>query len=180
MKCENCDKREATVHLTEIKKGVKQEMHLCEQCASQKGLPGKAHFSISELLAGITSSSQKKTEKGKEVKEVTCPACELSLSKFQSSGRFGCPDCYESFKDDILPLVVKIHDSSQHVGKIPKRITKAAGLETELRKMHLELKAAVKAEDYEKAAEIRDRIKVMEKDLQGGRPVSADEANQEG
>lgn len=166
MKCEHCDKREATVHLTEIKKGVKQEMHLCEHCASEKGLPGKAHFSISELLAGITSSSPKK--QGKEVREVCCSHCELSLSQFQSSGRFGCPECYESFKDDILPLVVKIHDSSQHVGKVPRRVTSDVSLQTDIRKLNMELRKTIKSEDYEKAAELRDRIKKLEDSLKSG------------
>jgi protein arginine kinase activator len=168
MKCEHCDKREATVHLTEIKKGVKQEMHLCEHCASEKGLPGKAHFSVSELLAGITSSSSSKKQ-GKEVREVCCANCELSLSQFQSSGRFGCPDCYDSFKDDILPLVVKIHDSSQHVGKVPRRVTSEVSMQTDIRKLNMELKRTVKAEDYEKAAELRDRIRKLEEALESGK-----------
>ncbi|MCW8130254.1 MAG: UvrB/UvrC motif-containing protein [Planctomycetota bacterium] len=165
MKCENCGKRDATVHLTEITKGVKQEIHLCEPCASEKGLPGKAHFSISDLLAGITSASQAK--KGRQEKDVQCPTCELTLSQFQSSGRFGCPDCYTTFKDDILPLVEKIHDSSQHVGKVPNRVSQEVGLQKELRHLQLELKRTVKREDYEKAAQLRDQIRIVEEKIKG-------------
>lgn len=160
MKCENCGKRDATVHLTEIKKGVKQEMHLCEPCASEKGLPGKAHFSISDLLAGITTASQGK-KAGKE-KETQCPTCELTLSQFHSSGRFGCPDCYTTFRDDLLPLIEKIHDSSQHVGKVPARVSQEVSLQKELRHLQLELKRTIKREDYEKAAQIRDQIRTVE------------------
>ena len=163
MKCENCGKRDATVHLTEIKKGVKQEMHLCEPCASEKGLPGKATFSISDLLAGITSAAQSK--KVKQEREIQCPTCELTLSQFQSSGRFGCPDCYTTFKDDILPLVEKIHDASQHVGKVPKRVGEEVGLQKDLRHLQVELKKTVKAEDYEKAAKLRDQIRRLEEKI---------------
>lgn len=163
MKCENCGKRDATVHLTEIKKGVKQEMHLCEPCASEKGLPGKAHFSISDLLAGITSAAQSK--KVKQEREVQCPSCELTLSQFQSSGRFGCPECYVTFKDDILPLVEKIHDASQHVGKVPQRAGAEVSMQKELRHLQVELKKTIKREDYEKAAHIRDQIRKLEEKL---------------
>lgn len=165
MKCENCAKRDATVHLTEIKKGVKQEMHLCEPCASEKGLPGKAPFSISDLLAGITSAAQGKA--GKQGKEVECPTCELTLSQFQSSGRFGCPDCYAAFREDILPLVEKIHDSAQHVGKVPRRVSAEVGMQKEIRHLQLELKKTVKREDYEKAAQLRDQIRQAEERLKG-------------
>jgi protein arginine kinase activator len=164
MKCENCKKRDATVHLTEIKNGVKQEMHLCEPCAAEKGLPGKAHFSISDLLAGIASAQQ--AQKGKRAKDIQCPACELTLSQFQSTGRFGCGECYTAFKEEILPLIEKIHDSTQHTGKVPQRASPEVTMQKDLRHLHLELKRAVKREDYERAAQLRDQIKRLEEDLQ--------------
>ncbi len=174
MKCENCEKRDATVHLTEIKKGVKQEMHLCEPCASEKGLPGKAPFSISDLLAGITSAAQGKV--GKQGKEVECPTCGLTLSQFQSSGRFGCPDCYTAFRDDILPLVEKIHDSAQHVGKVPHRVSAEVGLQKEIRHLQMELKKTIKREDYEKAAQLRDQIRQAEERMKGAGSGTAESA----
>lgn len=169
MKCENCSKRDATVHLTEIKKGVKQEMHLCEPCASEKGLPGKAPFSISDLLAGIASAAQ--GQKGKADREVACPNCELTISQFQSSGRFGCPECYSAFRDDILPLVEKIHDSAQHVGKVPRRVSAEVGTQKEIRHLQVELKKTIKHEDYEKAAQIRDQIRQAEERMKAGGAV---------
>ncbi len=175
MKCEKCEKREATVHLTEIKEGAKKEMHPCEQCASEKGLPGKTHFSISDLLAGITTASQKKQTQ-KEQKEVRCSSCDLTLSQFQSSGRFGCADCYESFKDDILPLVQKIHDSRQHVGKMPKRVTRKVSMLTEVRRLQLDLRKVVKSEEYEKAVAIRDQIKTLEETLAAGRARASEDS----
>ena len=167
MKCENCKKREATVHLTEIKNGNKQEMHLCEECAGEKGLPGKAHFSISELLAGIASAAQQKARKGKEV---SCPNCEQTLSQFRSTGRFGCAECYTAFKDEILPLIEKIHDSTQHVGKAPARLPAGVNQQKQLRAMQAELKTAVQREDYEKAAALRDQLRALEEDLLKRKP----------
>jgi protein arginine kinase activator len=164
MKCEveSCD-NEATVHLTEIRDGKKHEMHLCERCASEKGLPGKQHFSISDLLAGIAGQAQAAAQKGgKRAKEVACPVCGATLSQFQSSGRFGCPDCYVTFKDDVQGLVEKIHDSSQHVGKVPRRISSDISMQKDIRQLQVDLRKAVRREDYEKAAAIRDQIHQME------------------
>jgi len=171
MKCdvENCD-NEATVHLTEIREGKKHEMHLCERCAAEKGLPGKAHFSISDLLAGIASQAQAQAQKGRRGKEAVCPACGTSLSQFQSSGRFGCAECYTAFKDDVMGLAEKIHDSSQHVGKAPKRVSSDVSLQKEIRQLQVELKRAIRREDYEKAAAMRDQIKHLEENLKAGPP----------
>jgi protein arginine kinase activator len=167
MKCdvETCE-NEATVHLTEIRDGVKHEMHLCERCAAEKGLPGKAHFSFSELLAGIASqAAAAQAPKTRRGKEVGCPVCATTLSQFQASGRFGCPECYATFRDEVQGLVEKINDSSQHVGKVPKRISAEISLQKDIRQWQVELKRAVRREDYEKAAAIRDQIRLIEERL---------------
>lgn len=172
MKCEvqNCE-NEATVHLTEIRDGKKHEMHLCERCAAEKGLPGKTHFSISDLLAGIASQAQQ-TQRGKRGKEAACPGCTTTLSQFQASGRFGCPDCYTTFKDDVQGLVEKIHDASQHVGKVPQRVSSEVSLQKDIRQLQVELKRAVRREDYEKAAGLRDQIKQAEERLKTELPAA--------
>ena len=166
MKCEveSCE-NEATVHLTEIREGKKHEMHLCERCAAEKGLPGKAHFSISDLLAGIASQAAQQTPKTKRGREAACPVCGTTLSQFQSSGRFGCPDCYTTFSDDVQGLVEKIHDASQHTGKVPRRVSAEISLQKDVRQLQLELKRAIRREDYERAAALRDQIKQTEDKL---------------
>lgn len=162
MKCERCKKQEATVHLTEIRDGHKREVHLCDSCAAQQGLPGKQQFSIQELLAGITQAQFKKEQSGNEP---TCPSCGLRLSHFQSSGRFGCAECYTSFKDEVLPLVEKIHDNSQHVGRTPRRVSEEIGLQKRIRELQLEQKKAIRRQNYEEAARLRDGIHELEEQL---------------
>lgn len=55
MNCEECGKRQATLHLTKIVNGEKTEYHICEQCAQEKGdvFPGFHNFSIHNLLSGL-------------------------------------------------------------------------------------------------------------------------------
>ncbi|MEI6234408.1 MAG: UvrB/UvrC motif-containing protein [Planctomycetota bacterium] len=177
MKCEadNCE-NEATVHLTEIREGEKHEMHLCEACAATKGLPGKSHYTIQQLLTGIANQtqalSQNKTRRGKDPE---CGVCGTTLSQFQSSGRFGCPECYVAFKDDVQSLVEKIHDSTQHCGKVPTRTSSDVAMQKDLRQLQVDLKKAIRHEEYEQAAALRDRIRKIE-DLMaaGGVPSGED------
>lgn len=183
MKCEaeNCE-NEATVHLTEIREGVKHEMHLCEGCAAAKGLPGKSHFTIQQLLAGIASQTQALTQqKTRRGKDLACPACGTTLSQFQSSGRFGCPECYVAFKDDVQNLVEKIHDSTQHSGKVPRRTSSDVAMQKDLRQLQVDLKKAIRNEEYEKAAALRDQIRKLDEHMAAGglpRPGGAEEPPQ--
>ena len=170
MKCETDDcGNEATVHLTEMREGQKHEMHLCESCAAAKGLPGKSHYTIQQLLAGIASQAQSLAgQKPRKGKEAMCPGCGTSLSQFQASGRFGCPECYAVFKDDVINLVEKIHDSTQHCGKVPRRSPADVSLQKELRQLQVELKKAIRHEEYEKAAQLRDQVRKLEVKLASG------------
>ena len=183
MKCEaeNCE-NEATVHLTEIREGVKHEMHLCEGCAAAKGLPGKSHFTIQQLLAGIASQTQALTQhKARRGKDPACPACGTTLSQFQSSGRFGCPECYVAFKEDVQNLVEKIHDSTQHSGKVPRRTSSDVAMQKDLRQLQVDLKKAIRNEEYEKAAALRDQIRKLDERMAAGglpHPGGADEPQQ--
>jgi len=162
MKCQNCGKRDATVHLTEIRNKQKIEMHLCEQCAQEKGITQKQHFPISELLQ--TLSAAEKARKKKKGPAIKCPKCGLSLSGFRSSGRFGCAHDYSAFREHIAQMIEGIHDSLQHVGKIPARAGEQVLKARERKALHEEMKAAIEKEDYEEAANLRDRLKEFGED----------------
>lgn len=163
MKCQNCGKRDATVHLTEIKNKKKIEMHLCEQCAQEKGITHKPHLpAISELLQTLSAAEKaRKKQKGPAIK---CPKCGMSLARFRSSGRFGCANDYSAFREHIAQMIEGIHDSLQHVGKIPARAGEQVLKARERTALHEEMKAAIKREDYEEAAKLRDRLKEFGED----------------
>ena len=163
MKCDNCEKRDATVHLTEIKDKKKIEMHLCEQCAQEKGITQKAHFpAISELLQ--TLSAAEAARKKQKTPSVKCPNCGLSLARFRSSGRFGCAYDYTAFREHIAQMIEGIHDSTQHVGKIPARAGEQVLKARERKALHGRMKDAIGREDYEEAAELRDKLKELGED----------------
>src|SRR5436190_12326779 len=157
MKCDNCNKN-ATVHLTEIKSGKKIEKHLCEQCAAQnEGLPVKSHTPINELLTNfVMAHSGMQKEQG-----TTCEHCTLAWSDFRQNGLLGCANDYTAFERDLTPLLQRAHEgATHHVGKAPTR-RGGTGVpvkkQVDLAKLRKELGKAVEAEDYERAAKLRDQ-----------------------
>ncbi|WP_372998542.1 UvrB/UvrC motif-containing protein [Lutispora sp.] len=164
MICNECGKRPATVHITKIENGKKTNMHLCEQCALAKGaLSMNTGFSINDLLAGMLNTGTPLPIKVDFMDDPSCPVCGMKYSRFRETGRFGCGSCYKSFGDRLTPLFRRIHGNINHTGKIPQRTGGRLKIMREMESLKAELANAVKREEYEKAAEIRDKIRALEK-----------------
>ena len=158
MICKQCSKKSATVHLTEIVNNAKKEIHLCEECAREQGISGKVSFEISDLLSGLV---EPQAAPSAEAQPDRCPTCGISYAEFRSAGRLGCPRDYEVFEPGLLPLLEKIHSGTQHVGKMPKHVGERVAREREVMALTTELEKAIGSEQYERAAEIRDRIRTL-------------------
>ena len=79
-----------------------------------------------------------------------------------NNGKIGCADCYTTFYDKLLPSLQRIHGKTRHEGKNPTVIkTEVNTSEKETEKLENELKAAINEQNFEKAAELRDRIRSM-------------------
>ena len=75
----------------------------------------------------------------------------------------GCPHCYDAFRDELLPMIRRTHGNVRHkAGDEPKKAKQPAPSEKE--KLEAELKEAVAAENFEKAAELRDRIRALKEE----------------
>lgn len=156
MKCEFCNKRHATVHLTEILGEEKRERHLCEECAQNDSTSSFAKMpSPSDILTNLIT--QIAPEMG-EMSKIVCPICNLSYLEFRSQGRLGCPMDYTAFEKGLIPLLEKMHGSSQHIGKVAPTIGKEAINKNRLIQLKKDLNKAVEKEDYETAAKVRDEI----------------------
>jgi protein arginine kinase activator len=161
MICDLCGKKKATVHLTEIVDEQMLEMHLCEECAREKSVQMEQQFGLSDLLAGLADF-------GKQVKDfekvkLVCPSCGLNYEEFKKLGRLGCSDCYQAFQDQLGGLLKRIHGSNRHLGKAPGNPPARAEQKTEsLKSLKHQLQDAIEREQFEIAAEIRDRIRALE------------------
>jgi protein arginine kinase activator len=165
MQCQICKSKNATIHLTEITDGVRTEMHICENCAAEQDIAVKSHIPINELLSGLLAVQPSDEEIAGTVAEQknACPNCGFTIAQFRKQGVLGCPYDYDLFEKSLLPLIEKAHDGkTTHCGKLPSKTPKNTRDELELLNLRRQLEEAVKSEDYELAAELRDKIKQME------------------
>lgn len=160
MRCEICQNREATIHLTEITDGVRSEMHLCENCAHEQGIAVKSHIPINELLSSLLSVQPSDDEvSGFSQQETPCPHCGFTLEQFREKALLGCPYDYDIFAKSLLPLIKKAHDGrTSHCGKVPSKVPKDSRKQIKLADLRRRLDQAVQNEDYERAAKLRDKI----------------------
>jgi protein arginine kinase activator len=93
-----------------------------------------------------------------------CPNCGFTLAQFRKEGVLGCPYDYEIFERSLIPLIEKAHDGkTAHCGKIPSKTPHDTKKHMTILNLRQQLEAAVKNEDYELAAKLRDEINSSEK-----------------
>lgn len=170
MVCQECQKRPATLHFTKIVNGEKTEFHICEHCAREKGelIPGTSGgFSIHNLLSGLMDfdSSNKGQVPGPAVQELQCPECGMTYTQFRKLGRFGCSSCYKTFDDKLDPLLKRVHGSTAHTGKLPGRAGVQIKIRQQMHELKQQLQQSIADEEFEQAAELRDRIRGLEKQI---------------
>ena len=164
MMCESCSQTVATVHLTEMSDGEKNETHLCESCAQEKGITIKHHFSTSNLPGLVDAKVHQAI---KQLSSILCPHCGISYGEFRRKGRLGCAHDYSFFRSGLEPLLEKIHAGTEHVGKVPTRVSLPYSDEPEVDQLERLLQEAVETEAYERAAELRDQIKELNEQADG-------------
>ncbi len=166
MQCKRCKKNEAKIHFAKIINNQSTEYHLCESCAKEMNIMGANHeFHLENLIAGLAPDAEPEAPAAES--KLACPVCGLTSGGFKRTGRLGCPRCYETFYDELIPLLRKIHGSSHHTGKVPMRLGEggAHNRVREIKKLRRDLREAISQEEYERAAHIRDQIKQIESEL---------------
>jgi protein arginine kinase activator len=150
--CEECRKERATWHITTIVDGRSVEQHLCEECYLKKEGPP----AFASLVAAVVP----------ELKEMAlrqCPSCGLDYLEFRQNMRLGCPRDYEAFDKPLEQLLERIHGAARHNGKAPPTAGKEGAIRSRVRSLRRQQKKAIAEENYERAADLRDRIRELEK-----------------
>jgi protein arginine kinase activator len=166
MKCDVCGKNNATIHVTEIINGEVKELHICDACAQNKGMiKNHKNFGLADFLAGLTDFGiSAEDRKALEDFDLRCPKCGLSFEDFKKIGRLGCSNCYEAFKDGLMPLLRKIHGSNSHSRNGLHKIGPDSSQQKfDLTDLKAKLKQAIKKEEFEEAARLRDLIRGLNK-----------------
>ena len=154
--------------------GEKRQVMLCGPCAQAKGnviepapfqvasmaLPQSMDQMLAPVLEALKGGIIKPPAKEADKK---CPKCGITLAEFRKRGRLGCPHDYEAFAEELGSLLVKIHGSKEHRGRGPARSKKKMTKLQRIEALRRELDEAIRAEQYETAAGLRDRLKEMER-----------------
>lgn len=175
--CQVCTKRPATSHLTELDpaSGERKELHICATCVAQLELSLSSNPPpIAEVLAKksaldddtptIKTAKNKATEPDLEANSATCPSCGLSFAEFAAHNRFGCAQCYTAFAIQVEPLLSRYHGAAIHTGRVPAAAARSPEDDLVARRMRIDiaLREAVTAEDYKKAATLRDELRRLD------------------
>ena len=175
MLCEQCHQNEATVHLTQVIDGQVNKLHLCEACAAKSGFEVEGAMSVTDILLGMGGQAAPAPAQPVTDFERSCPKCHMRKSDFKKTGQFGCPSCYETFLEELMPLLRAMHrGGDRHVGKVPEREGVRVRVSAELARLRGLLDAAVNEENFEEAAVLRDQIRACERKVEhvdeGGAP----------
>ena len=181
MVCDECGKNEAHIHIVQIGPNGRVEKNLCEECATGYGstvfTSQQKSMSVNDFLKGVFSSATESEDDVQETRHgLVCPNCGMSYQDFRQTGKIGCSVCYDVFRQQLEPLLRRVHGSSVHSGKIPRRSGGALELKHEIEVLRRNLQEAVRKEEYEKAAEYRDRIRLLERELEKQEGGKADGA----
>lgn len=146
----------AVVHLTQVINNKSSTQYLCKSCAEAKGITTEPaqEFDVSDFLAQLGDQPSSPSEPVE-----SCSYCDLTFDDFKKTGRLGCPHCFTSFDSNLRRLLNRIHGATQHVGKVYLPPDPAAAdLDRRLDGLRRSLQRAIDAEDFERAAVLRDEI----------------------
>ena len=168
MKCQKCGANNANTHVKTVINGEFREYDLCSDCAHKMGYTNvfsdfENEFSglIGSFFGNVLPARTQATR---------CEFCGSSYPEIAKTGLVGCAHCYELFADKLYPSIRRMHGNTTHCGKNSptakaereKKASPEASREDKLSKLKKQLDAAVKEQNFEHAAELRDQIKEME------------------
>ena len=167
MKCQKCGANNANTHVKPIINGEFKEYDLCSDCAKKMGYTNvfsdmEDEFSnfLGSFFGNVLPARTQATR---------CEFCGTTYPEIAKTGHVGCAKCYDVFADELYPSIRRIHGNTTHCGKNSKRAENAKAekpveqtKEDKIKALKAELDKAVKEQNFEHAAELRDKIKEME------------------
>ena len=167
MKCQKCKIKNATTQVKRIVGGEYEEYMLCADCAHEMGFDNVFDSAMPDMFGGLIKSIFG-TALPARSQATRCPACSSTFGDITNTGKVGCAKCYEVFFSELLPSIRRIHGNTVHCGKspenppIPEKSAKPKAETVTVEALKEELEKAIKEQNFEYAAELRDKIKEME------------------
>ncbi|NLJ94872.1 MAG: hypothetical protein GX326_05215 [Clostridiaceae bacterium] len=126
MLCQKCQNNEANVSVKTQINGLTKTYNLCSSCAKKEGfliaegsfgMPamtnflGKNAFSLPLDFNKISSEEPSRNKLDRH----SCPKCNQTFQDFKKTGLFGCPYCYQEFREVIESILTEIHGCHEHL-----------------------------------------------------------------
>jgi protein arginine kinase activator len=175
--CENCKEREGVFQVTTVSGGTTRKIQLCEKCAAERGVEqspvpppqiGELLQKVQQQLSSVGSGSGSAPGGGAlgaaaARDQGRCAFCSATLGDFRATGRLGCAHCYGAFESSLRELLRRVHGSARHTGHRydPPRPDDLQRRSTVV-ELRDRLRQAIESEQFELAADIRDRLRVLE------------------
>lgn len=166
MLCDGCKQREANVMLHMITNGQLATRSLCAECAR------KAHGEMAQALStmglrmeGLNGMVEKPAEpEAIRLPNMICSTCRTPYETIDHDTVFGCPSCYQAFHQMVIDFLSGLQESAvlEHRQMEGQRLPATARESLSTR-----LQDAIRAEDYEQAAALRDQLNELEKQVSG-------------
>ena len=98
-----------------------------------------------------------------------CAKCGTTWDKLKHDGRTGCSRCYETFAAQLATVMERVQRTTQHAGKAPRAMERRqrrliqlrAKRDHRLAMLQRRLQESIAEENYEEAAKLRDKIKMV-------------------
>jgi protein arginine kinase activator len=160
MLCGRCQKRPATIYLQQNINGQVSEVHLCAECAREFEKP----VTFEQLFQGLINAFAQAPAnvEPRNQKRRVCLECGLSFEDFKNSGKLGCAECYNTFRQELEGILKSIQGSNRHEGKLPQKTDAELLNRKRADTLKVLLAKAVENEEYEEAARLRDEIRSLE------------------
>ena len=149
--CADCTKA-CAVYFTVVAGGKAMSHACCQDCPTLQA--AAADGQLPSVALGLKLDIPTPQGRGK------CPTCGFRWADFVRIHRMGCPTCYQTHAQEALETIARIQPGIEHQGRRP--LGSAADTLMRLTKARQLLKEALKDEDYETAAVLRDQISDLE------------------
>ena len=165
--CQSCHERDAVVHLTQVVGDDITTVHLCGKCAAERGIETDA--TVGETPLGAFLAAMGKGGPGIAAAAAVgdgCTECGATLEEFRTSGRLGCPACWVSFERPLRDLLRRTHGATRHTGEQyasldTMTLSHSERHERTVMELREQLRLAILAEQFERAAELRDELRAL-------------------
>lgn len=164
MKCQKCKQNNATTQVKKIVNGEYEEYMLCADCAHKMGFDNIFDSPMPDMFGGLVKSLFGAALPSRS-QATRCPVCASTYGDITNTGKVGCAHCYEVFLDELMPSIKRIHGNTLHAGKRPQNMSESVGKPqdvSEIDSLRQQLSDAIEEQNFELAAELRDRIKELE------------------